>query len=46
MSDILPVSMQDFLYSRKSELREQIIFLKRIVTRKDRSLAASGHLCV
>ena len=24
MSDILPVCLQDFLYSRKSELREQI----------------------
>ena len=24
MSDILPVSMQNFLYCRKSELREQI----------------------
>ena len=24
MSDILPVCMQDVLYSRKSELREQI----------------------
>jgi len=25
MPDIMPVSMQDIMYSRKSELREQIV---------------------
>ena len=37
MSDILPVSLQDFLYSRKSELRKQQI---RQTDKQRRSFAA------
>ena len=45
MSDILPVSMQDFLYSRKSELRAQIRKTKRIMN-KGPYAKACGHLHV
>ncbi len=30
MSDILPVCLQDFLYSRKPDLREQISFNSKV----------------
>ena len=39
MSDILPVCMQDFLYSRKSELRkQQVIFLDLVDGKPGRKL--------
>ena len=48
MPDILSVCMQDFLYSRKSELREQIIRSKFIVQERgltERELSVKSARC-